>query len=208
MTAILSFFATCPKGLETLLLEELNTLGASDARETRAGVSFSGTLQTGYRACLWSRLASRILLPLKDFTVNNTDELYAGVQTLQWDEHLAPEGTLAVDCSAMGSIITHSHYAALKVKDAIVDQIRERHGVRPSVDTEKPDLRVNLYVHNDRAVISLDLSGDSLHRRGYRTEAGEAPLKENLAAAILLRAGWPQIAASGGSLVDLMCGSG
>jgi 23S rRNA (guanine2445-N2)-methyltransferase / 23S rRNA (guanine2069-N7)-methyltransferase len=204
----LSFFATCPKGLETLLLEELKTLGATDARETRAGVAFAGTLETGYRACLWSRLASRILLPLNDFTVSNTDELYAGALTLQWDEHLSPEGTLAVDCSATGSVITHSHYGALKVKDAIVDQLRERHGVRPSVDTEKPDVRINLYVHNERAVISLDLSGDSLHRRGYRTQAGEAPLKENLAAAILLRAGWPEIAGKGGALVDLMCGSG
>jgi 23S rRNA (guanine2445-N2)-methyltransferase / 23S rRNA (guanine2069-N7)-methyltransferase len=208
MQQALSFFATCPKGLETLLLEELKTLGASDARETRAGVSFSGTLETGYRACLWSRLASRILLPLKDFTVSNTEDLYAGAKEISWDEHLEPEGTLAVDCSAMGSIITHSHYAALKIKDAIVDQLRERHAVRPSVDTEKPDVRVNLYVHNERAVISLDLSGDSLHRRGYRTEAGEAPLKENLAAAILLRANWPEIARSGGPLVDLMCGSG
>jgi 23S rRNA (guanine2445-N2)-methyltransferase / 23S rRNA (guanine2069-N7)-methyltransferase len=208
MSSNSSFFATCPKGLETLLLEELKTLGASDARETRAGVSFSGTLETGYRACLWSRLASRILLPLKDFTVSNTEDLYAGAKEISWDEHLEPEGTLAVDCSATGSIITHSHYAALKIKDAIVDQLRERHAVRPSVDTEKPDVRMNLYVHNERAVISLDLSGDSLHRRGYRTEAGEAPLKENLAAAILLRANWPEIARSGGPLVDLMCGSG
>src|SRR5688572_27277099 len=129
MSELLSFFATCPKGLETLLLEELKTLGASNVRETRAGVAFSGTLETGYRACLWSRLASRVLLPLKDFTVSNTDTLYAGVQTLSWDEHLASEGTLAVDCSATGSVITHSHYGALKVKDAIVDQMRERHGV-------------------------------------------------------------------------------
>ncbi len=208
MPQALSFFATCPKGLETLLLEELKTLGASEVRETRAGVAFAGTLETGYRACLWSRLASRILLPLKDFTLNNTDELYAGVQTLSWDQHLSPEGTLAVDCSATGSIITHSHYGALKVKDAIVDQLRERHGLRPSVDTGNPDVRINLYVHDHRAVLSIDLSGDSLHRRGYRKQAGEAPLKENLAAAILLRAGWPEIANKGGSLVDLMCGSG
>src|SRR5262245_52297219 len=142
MSEPLSFFATCPKSLETLLLEELKMLGANGARETRAGVAFAGTLQTGYRACLWSRLASRILLTLKDFTVNNTDELYAGVQTLSWEQHLSPASTLAVDCSATGSAITHSHYGALKVKDAIVDQMRARHGVRPSVDTEKPDLRV------------------------------------------------------------------
>ncbi|HEY3486795.1 MAG TPA: bifunctional 23S rRNA (guanine(2069)-N(7))-methyltransferase RlmK/23S rRNA (guanine(2445)-N(2))-methyltransferase RlmL [Gammaproteobacteria bacterium] len=203
-----SFFATCPKGLETLLLQELQSLGAADVRETRAGVAFTGTLETGYRACLWSRLASRILLPLKDFTVTGTDDLYAAAQTVQWDTCLAPEGTLAVDCSATGSVITHSHYAALKIKDAIVDQMRGTHGIRPSIDTEKPDVRVNLYVHDNRAVLSLDLSGDSLHRRGYRTQAGEAPLKENLAAAILLRANWPEIARNGKPFVDLMCGSG
>lgn len=208
MTGASSFFATCPKGLETLLLRELEALGAGEARETRAGVAFSGTLETAYRACLWSRLANRILLPLKDFTITGAADLYAGAGAINWDEHLAADDTLAVDCSASGSIITHSHYGALKVKDAIVDQLRERHGVRPSVDTEKPDVRVNLYVHNERAVLSIDLSGDSLHRRGYRTQAGEAPLKENLAAAILLRAGWPRIAENGGPLVDPMCGSG
>lgn len=208
MSSALSFFATCPKGLESLLLHELQTLGAIDVRETRAGVAFAGSLETAYRACLWSRLASRILLPLKDFTITGTDDLYAGAQTVNWSEHVAAEGTLAVDCSATGSVVTHSHYAALKVKDAIVDQIREHHGVRPSIDTDKPEVRVNVYVHNNRAVLSIDLSGESLHRRGYRTQAGEAPLKENLAAAILLRADWPKIAQGGGILVDLMCGSG
>ncbi|HEX5056591.1 MAG TPA: bifunctional 23S rRNA (guanine(2069)-N(7))-methyltransferase RlmK/23S rRNA (guanine(2445)-N(2))-methyltransferase RlmL [Gammaproteobacteria bacterium] len=208
MSSNSSFFATCPKGLETLLLQELQSLGAGDTRETRAGVAFTGSLETAYRACLWSRLASRILLPLKEFTIAGADDLYAGSASIDWDEHLAAEGTLAVDCSASGSVITHSHYAALKVKDAIVDRLRERHGVRPSVDTENPGVRINVYIHNERAVLSLDLSGESLHRRGYRTEAGEAPLKENLAAAILLRADWLRIAKDGGTLVDLMCGSG
>lgn len=208
MSSFLSFFAPCPKGLELLLLEELKALGAVEARETRAGVGFTGDLETAYRACLWSRLASRILLPLKEFVVGNADDLYAGAKAVNWEEHLAPEGTLAVDCSASGSVITHSHYAALKVKDAVVDQLRERHGARPSVDTVQPDVRINVYIHGERAVLSLDLSGESLHRRGYRKQAGEAPLKENLAAAILLRAGWPGIAERGGPLIDLMCGSG
>src|SRR5690242_726674 len=131
MSSNLSFFATCPKGLETLLLQELQSLGAADTRETRAGVAFTGSLETAYRACLWSRLASRILLPLQEFTIAGAEDLYAGAASIDWDEHLAAEGTLAVDCSASGAVITHSHYAALKVKDAVVDRLRERHGVRP-----------------------------------------------------------------------------
>jgi 23S rRNA (guanine2445-N2)-methyltransferase / 23S rRNA (guanine2069-N7)-methyltransferase len=205
---MLPLFATCPKGLELLLADELRALGAAQVREKRAGVEFAGTLETAYTACLWSRLASRVLLPLKEFPARTPEELYAAVQTIKWDEHLAPDGTLAVDFTTAASAITHSHYAALKVKDAIVDQLRDQHGVRPSVDTARPDVRVNVYLHRDEAVLSLDLSGESLHRRGYRAEALEAPLKENLAAAILLRANWPAIARAGGTLVDLMCGSG
>jgi 23S rRNA (guanine2445-N2)-methyltransferase / 23S rRNA (guanine2069-N7)-methyltransferase len=208
MPAPLTLFATCPKGLELLLAEELRTLGAHGVRETRAGAEFSGALETAYRACLWSRLASRVLLPLAEFAAHTPDDLYRGVRTVRWDEHLAPEGTLAVDFTTTASAITHSHFGALKVKDAIVDQLREQHGVRPSVDTARPDIRVNVYLHRDHAILSLDLSGESLHRRGYRAEAVEAPLKENLAAAILIRAGWPTVTADGGTLVDLMCGSG
>lgn len=202
------FFATCPKGIELPLAEELRTLGARDAHEKRAGVEFGGTLETAYRACLWSRLASRVLLPLKAFAAPTPETLYEGVQTVPWDEHLAPDGTLAVDFTTSASAITHSHYGALKVKDAIVDQLRARHGVRPSVNTARPDLRINVYLNRDLATLSLDLSGESLHRRGYRAQAVEAPLKENLAAAILLRANWPEIARDRGTLVDLMCGSG
>jgi 23S rRNA (guanine2445-N2)-methyltransferase / 23S rRNA (guanine2069-N7)-methyltransferase len=203
-----SLFATCPKGLELLLADELRALGAEQVREKRAGVEFAGSLETAYTACLWSRLASRVLLPLKEFPARTPEELYVAVQTIKWDEHVAPDGTVAVDFTTTASAITHSHYAALKVKDAIVDQLRDQHGVRPSVDTARPDVRVNVYLHRDEAVLSLDLSGESQHRRGYRAEALEAPLKENLAAAILLRANWPATARAGGTLVDLMCGSG
>lgn len=208
MTPLLPFFATCPKGIEALLAEELRTLTAEAVRETRAGVSFEGTLATAYRACLWSRLASRLLLPLTHFAATTPDELYQGAQTISWKEHLAPEGTLAVDFTTSQSAITHSHYGALKVKDAIVDQLRDEFGVRPSVDTAQPDVRVNVYLHHDEATVSLDLSGESLHRRGYRAQTVAAPLKENLAAALLTRANWPAIAGKGGALVDLMCGSG
>jgi 23S rRNA (guanine2445-N2)-methyltransferase / 23S rRNA (guanine2069-N7)-methyltransferase len=202
------FFATAPKGIEPLLAAELAALGASEVKETRAGVAFSGDLALAYRVCLWSRLANRVLLPLAHFPAPTPEALYAGVQAIAWAGHFAPDGTLAVDAHVSGSAITHSHFAALKVKDAIVDQLRAASGRRPSVDTERPALRVNLYLARDEASLSLDLSGESLHRRGYRAEAREAPLKENLAAAILLRAGWPEIAAAGGAFVDPMCGSG
>jgi 23S rRNA (guanine2445-N2)-methyltransferase / 23S rRNA (guanine2069-N7)-methyltransferase len=208
MNTATALFATCPKGLELLLADELRALGARDVHEKRAGVEFSGTLDIAYRACLWSRLASRILLPIQQFPARTPEELYAGVRTIEWDEHIAPEGTVAVDFTTTVSAITHSHYGALKVKDAVVDQMRDKHGVRPWVDTERPDLRINVYLHRDEAIVSIDLSGEALHRRGYRGQAGEAPLKENLAAAILLRANWPAIARDKGPLIDLMCGSG
>lgn len=194
--------------MESLLADELRSLGAAAVRETRAGVSFEGDLALGYRACLWSRLASRVLLPLARFAAPSADALYAGVQSIAWRDHLATEGTLAVDASTTQSAITHSHFAALKIKDAIVDQLRTAAGTRPSVDTERPDVRVNLYLQRDEATLSLDLSGDSLHRRGYRAHGVEAPLKENLAAAILLRAGWPALAQQNAPLVDPLCGSG
>jgi 23S rRNA (guanine2069-N7)-methyltransferase / 23S rRNA (guanine2445-N2)-methyltransferase len=202
------FFATCPKGIESLLADELRGLGADGVKETRAGVAFTGTLATAYRACLWSRLASRILLTLARFPAASAEALYAGVQQIRWGEHLDANGTLAVDFSGTGSGITHSRFGALKVKDAVVDQLRDEFGARPSVDTERPDVRINVYLYRDEATLSLDLAGESLHRRGYRSEAVEAPLKENLAAAILLRANWPAIARQGGAFVDLMCGSG
>ena len=208
MSSNLSFFATCPLGLEPLLAEELRSFAATKVKETRAGVAFSGALAIGYRACLWSRFATRILLQLASFDAPSPEALYAGVGKINWSKHLDTDGTLAVDANVWDSTITHSRFAALKVKDAVVDQFRASSGQRPSVDTVRPDVRLNLHLLANMATLSLDLSGDSLHRRGYRSEAGEAPLKENLAAAILARAGWPQIAAAGGGLVDPMCGSG
>lgn len=202
------FFATCPKGIESLLAEELRVLENDGVRETRAGVAFEGPLAAGYRACLWSRLANRVLLPLARFPATSADALYRGTQSIAWHEHLSADNTLAVDAAITNSAVTHSYFAALKVKDAIVDQLRTRAGRRPSIDTDRPDVRVNLYLRRDQATLSLDLSGDSLHRRGYRAHGVEAPLKENLAAAVLLRARWPALAAQGAPMVDLLCGSG
>ncbi len=202
------FFATTAKGLEELLAGELRELGAERVALARAGVSFAGPLEVAYGACLWSRVANRVLLPLASFPAETADALYAGVRSVAWADHVGRRGTIAVDCTTSQSRLAHSHYAALKTKDAIVDQMRERAGVRPSVDVSRPDVRVNLYVHRDRAVISVDLSGQSLHRRAYRAKGVPAPLKETLAAAILLLAEWPQLARAGAPFVDPMCGSG
>jgi 23S rRNA (guanine2445-N2)-methyltransferase / 23S rRNA (guanine2069-N7)-methyltransferase len=203
------FFATCPKGIEELLYIELAGLGVQGSRQTRAGVHFEGNLETAYRICLWSRLANRVFVPLAHFRAKTTDELYDQVRLhVNWHDHLEVDGSLAVDFVATGSNRFHTHYAALRIKDAIVDQFSERFGKRPSVDTERPDIRINLYMKHDSATLGLDISGESLHRRGYRMEAGAAPLKENLAAGVLIRAGWPEFAQKGAALVDPMCGSG
>jgi 23S rRNA (guanine2445-N2)-methyltransferase / 23S rRNA (guanine2069-N7)-methyltransferase len=202
------FFATCPKGIEYLLRDELVGLGAGDVHEALSGVHFSGERVDAYRACLWSRLASRVLMPLSEFAAADEDALYRGVQQIDWSEHLDADGTLAVDAVSHSSALRHTRYLAQKVKDAVVDQFRERSGMRPGVELEQPSIRLNLLLRKDRALLSLDLSGTPLHRRGYRVGQGEAPLKENLACAMLLRAQWPAIFAEGGALVDPMCGSG
>ena len=202
------FFAGSVRYVEDLLARELINLGARNVRETRAGVYFSGTLETAYRACLWSRVGSRILLPLNSFPAASPEELYEGAAQIPWPDHLSADSTLAVDCSLSHSAIRHSVYASQLVKDAVVDCFRADTGQRPSVSLQRPDIRLNLHLHQDRAVISVDLSGESLHRRAYRRQSGEAPLKENIAAAVLLRAHWPEIAESGGGFVDPLCGSG
>lgn len=201
-------YLTCPKSLEGLLFTEAQTLGLTDAREQLSGVSGRGTLQTAYRLCLWSRLANRVLLVIKRFPVKTVEDLYHGVNDLDWSEHLEPRGTLSVEFTGRGSGIDNTHFGALKVKDAIVDGLRDAEGNRPSVDKVNPDVRVHLHLRRGEATLSVDLSGTSLHQRGYRLQQGAAPLKENLAAAILLRAGWPELAKQGKALVDPMCGVG
>lgn len=208
MTDQLSFFAATATHLEPLLAEELRGLGALDVQPQTRGVAFSGTLETAYQVCLWSRLANRVFLPLALFEAKTPEQLYENIQAIDWRAHFSPEQTLAIDFNTARSRISHSQFGALKVKDAIVDQQREQTGARSSIDTERPDIRLNVYLLKNQATLSLDLSGESLHRRGYRSEGGAAPLKENLAAAILHLASWPEIAKNGGSLFDPMCGSG
>ena len=202
------FFATCPPNIETLLLNELNTLGVHYTKETKGGVFFQGTMDQAYRCCLWSRLANRILMELHCFDFQDADDLYEGVSEIEWSNHLNLESSLAVTFSGSHPAITHTQFGAQKVKDAVVDHFQRKYGRRPDVDLIHPDVRINAHVHTGVATISLDLSGESLHRRGYRLEAGKAPLKENLAAAILIRAGWPEMARDLRPFIDPMCGSG
>jgi 23S rRNA (guanine2445-N2)-methyltransferase / 23S rRNA (guanine2069-N7)-methyltransferase len=203
----MQFFASCPPGVADLTAAELRDCGATQTREFKLGVQFEGTLETAYRACLWSRTASRVLLPLATFPAATPEALYEGVAAIDWRDHIAPSGTLAIDFGGASSGITHTHFGALKTKDAIVDQLRERTGARPSVQLDQPDVRIDVRLDRERATLSLDLSGDSLHRRAYRARGVAAPLKENLAAAVLLRCGWPAISREG-ELIDPMCGSG
>lgn len=208
-----TLFVVAPRRLGEVLSEELVELGASPTRVTPSGVELAGSLALGARLCLWSRIASRVLLRVGGFEVAGPDDLHAGARELPWEEWLAPDGTLAVDCVVGGGLtpgITNTGFAALRVKDAIVDRFRERSGRRPSVSARDPDLRVNLLLDRSRVELRLDLAGESLHRRGYRSarEAGAAPLKENLAAGLLRLAGWPARARVGEPFLDPMCGSG
>ena len=204
----MKFFASCGKGLEYLLADELLALGCTRATATVAGANVEGTLADAQRAVLWSRLASRVLWPIAEFDCADEHALYAGAAAVDWPAHLDAGLTLAVDAHVSGTALTHARYAAQRVKDAVVDVLRQRTGARPDVDVEAPDVRLNLVVRKGRATLSIDLGGGSLHRRGWRRAQGEAPLKENLAAAVLLRGGWPALYREGGSLLDPMCGSG
>ncbi len=200
--------ASCPRGLADLLVRELASCGAESPKERSTGVAFSGDLRAMYRACLESRIANRVFLELGRFEVADADAFYTAARTIDWSSYLSPGATLACDFSGRHPAITHTHFGALKLKDAIVDSVRERTGSRPDVAPERPGVRVHAHAHGQQITVSLDLSGESLHRRGYRGEAGEAPLKENVAAGILIRAGWPEMVRTGAQFLDPMCGSG
>jgi putative N6-adenine-specific DNA methylase len=198
------FFATCARGLEGVLADELRDLGAGDVEPGRGGVHFAGDQALLYRANLWLRTAIRVLKPVLEATVTSPDELYEAVRRLDWSPYLTPDHTLAVDSNVRDSHLTHSKYAALRTKDAICDQFVERTGRRPSVDVDEPMVGLNLHVYRDRAVLSLDSSGESLHKRGYRPALTKAPLNEALAAALVLLSGWRGDV----PFADPMCGSG
>jgi putative N6-adenine-specific DNA methylase len=197
-------FATCARGLERVLAAELGSLGAKAIETGRGGVHFQGDLALIYQANLWLRTAVRVLRPISQFHVESPVELYDAVRSIDWSQHLTPDHTLAVDCNVRDSQLTHSHYAALKTKDAICDQFVERCGRRPSVDVEEPMVGLNLHVYRNQALLSLDSSGTSLHKRGYRPILTRAPLNEALAAGLVLLSGWVGETA----FADPLCGSG
>jgi 23S rRNA (guanine2445-N2)-methyltransferase / 23S rRNA (guanine2069-N7)-methyltransferase len=202
------WIATAPVGAASVLAEELAQFGAADIRERSHDVKFQGTLELGYRTCLWSRTATRVLLSLGSIDAVSAKSVYDAVKRIDWREHLAAGATLACDCSGGNQAIRHTIYGSQLLKDAVVDNLRDATGERPNIKPERPDVLLHMHVEGPTALLSVDFSGESLHRRGYRAEGGRAPLKENVAAAVLLRAGWPEICARGGALVDPMCGSG
>ncbi|MFZ4256354.1 bifunctional 23S rRNA (guanine(2069)-N(7))-methyltransferase RlmK/23S rRNA (guanine(2445)-N(2))-methyltransferase RlmL [Raoultella terrigena] len=199
-----SLFASTARGLEELLKTELESLGAADCQVVQGGVHFQGDTRLLYQSLMWSRLASRIMMPLGQCSVYSDLDLYLGVQAIPWTEIFTPDATFAVHFSGLNEEIRNSQYGALKVKDAIVDSFTRKNLPRPNVDRENPDLRINVWLNKETAHISLDLSGEGLHLRGYRDGTGMAPIKETLASAIVMRSGW----VPGTPLLDPLCGSG
>jgi 23S rRNA (guanine2445-N2)-methyltransferase / 23S rRNA (guanine2069-N7)-methyltransferase len=202
------FFATAPRGFSDLLARELTRLGASAIQERSTGVRFRGPLEVGYRACLWSRIASRILLELIEFDASDAEAFYRGVMGCDWAAHIDPARTIACEFTGTSPFITHTHYGALRLKDGICDRLRADCGARPDVALVRPAVRIIAHAQGAHITLSIDLAGEGLHRRGYRIEAGEAPLRENLAAGLLLRARWDEFAAQGAEFLDPLCGSG
>jgi len=201
-------FATCPKGLEEILAKELTSLGAKKTSLTVAGVFAEGDIVFLYKSCLWSRIANRILLPLAKFQVASDSDLYNGIKNIPWESHFTPRESIAVNFSGSNDVIRHTQFGAQRVKDGIVDKLNEHYNDRSDVDLKNPDIRINVRLSKNQANVSFDMSGDSLHKRGYRKAMVAAPLKENLAAALLFRADWPKLSTKGSALIDPMCGSG
>ncbi|MDX6022753.1 bifunctional 23S rRNA (guanine(2069)-N(7))-methyltransferase RlmK/23S rRNA (guanine(2445)-N(2))-methyltransferase RlmL [Scandinavium sp. V105_16] len=199
-----SLFASTARGLEELLKTELENLGATACQVVQGGVHFEGDTRLLYQSLMWSRLASRIMMPLTECKVYSDLDLYLGVQAINWTEMFNQDATFAVHFSGVNEEIRNSQYGALKVKDAIVDAFTRKNLPRPNVDKENPDVRINVRLNKEVAYISLDLSGEGLHLRGYRDATGIAPIKETLAAAIVMRSGWQP----GTPMLDPMCGSG
>ncbi len=199
-----TFFATCAPGVEPTLHAEVRALRLAKSESQVGGVRFEGTLRDAWRANLHLRTAIRVLWRLERFRAATEDELYAGVGEIDWSRHLLPDGALSISAQTKDSTLDHSMFIAQKTKDAIVDQFRARHGVRPSVDREDPDLAIHVHLWRNRCTVSIDTSGDSLHKRGWRRFQGRAPLAETLAAAMVLESEWDRRS----PLVDPFCGSG
>lgn len=197
-----SFFAPCPRGLEALLAQELGAIGASDPRVTAGGVGFSGSWETCYRANLWSRLASRVLWRVGKFEYASEDDIYAAARAVNWFDLFDVNRTLRVYVTARNSPVKSLEFVTLRVKDAVCDRFRDDVGRRPDVDRANPDVRVHLFLGEKDGSLYLDTSGEALFKRGWRMETVEAPLRENLAAGILMLTGWQFEQ----PLLDPMCG--
>ncbi len=204
MAPRLPLYATCARGTEELLREELEELGAARIRLDRGGVRFQANLDEALRTVLWTRLAMRVLYPLGEFDAEGADGLYAAASQVAWEEHLTADSTFSVEATLRAGETGHSGFIALKIKDALVDRLRNKLGARPDVDTRHPDVRVVAHLARNKLSLSLDLVGEPLHRRGYRAKPTTAPLKETLAAAILRAVKYR----GEEPLVDPMCGSG
>ncbi len=204
------FFASCAKGLSGMVAGELSALGISGTRPLPSGVSFRATIEQACRCLLWLRCASRLTMVLERVDASSADALYEGCRSIDWGEHIAPGSTIAVFAKGSNDSLRNSHFVQQRVKDAICDKLQASAGWRPSVDVKDPDLGISVNVHKARATVSLDLSGKPMHIRGFRHQHGqvEAPIKETLASAILLSAGWDQIAREGGEFCDPFCGGG
>ncbi|MBU2320269.1 MAG: bifunctional 23S rRNA (guanine(2069)-N(7))-methyltransferase RlmK/23S rRNA (guanine(2445)-N(2))-methyltransferase RlmL [Gammaproteobacteria bacterium] len=198
---------TCPLGLENVLEKELHGEGLTQTRLGEAQVKLTTDLEGMYKACLWSRVATRVMLPIANFKMESADDLYDGVKAIQWSDHMSASNTIAIDCHGTNHHIRNTQFGAVRAKDAIADYFVALSGERPNVEKEQPEVRIALRIKREVVTVSIDLSGESMHRRGYRQQGGMAPLKENLAAGLLLRAGWGRDCGLT-QLIDPMCGSG
>ncbi|TXR53553.1 bifunctional 23S rRNA (guanine(2069)-N(7))-methyltransferase RlmK/23S rRNA (guanine(2445)-N(2))-methyltransferase RlmL [Reinekea thalattae] len=202
------FWVTCPQGVHGLLKTEIQQIASVEVGDWHKGVTFVGSIADAYKICLWSRLSSRVYLALAESNEVSFEALEQLVGSIAWDEHLRPTGTLKVKFSGHLPEIRDTRFGGQKVKDWVVDQMRDKHGARPSVDTDKPDVTIFAQVARKKMFVGLEFTGESLHKRGYRQATGPAPIKENLACALLYSAGWLAMAQQRQSFFDLMCGSG
>jgi len=203
---VYSLEITCPLGLENVLEKELHDEGLTQTRFGEGQVKLTTNLEGMYKACLWSRVATRVMLPIANFKIDSADDLYDAVKAINWSEHMSATDTIAIDCHGTNHHIRNTQFGAVRAKDAIADYFVALSGERPNVQKEQPDVRIALRIKREVVTVSIDLSGESMHRRGYRQQGSMAPLKENLAAGLLLRAGWGRDCGLT-QLIDPMCGS-
>jgi len=204
MSSRLVFFASCAPGLEPVLHSEARELKLSRVERQVGGIYFEGTMHDAWRANMWLRTAVRVFMRVARFHANDANQLYKGALDVDWSRFVSPEGTLVVDSQSRDSELFHTHFIQQRVKDAVVDQFRRSSGVRPTVDVDNPDLRIHAHLYNDRVTLSVDTSGGSLHKRGWRKYQGIAPIAETLAAALVLMSDWDRRS----PFIDPFCGSG